>query len=90
MATLKEAERAREQSSEYLRGLGAHAVSVEEEPPAAKESSAPGRRRRAYAVVAWFEDDPPAALPAGLEVPAGSKTRVVPLRARRAERFRAE
>ncbi len=90
MATLKDAELARERSSEYLRGLGAHAVSVEEEPPATDEPDAAGKQPRAYAVVAWFEDDPPTTLPEGLEVPAGSKTRVVPLRARRAERFRPE
>jgi hypothetical protein len=34
VATLKDAERAREQTSEYLRALGAHAISVEEVPDA--------------------------------------------------------
>lgn len=34
MATLKDAERAREQTSAYLRALGAHAISVEEMPDA--------------------------------------------------------
>ncbi len=162
MATLREAEKAREQTAELLRELGAHAISVEEvlpdetdtagdgagtaapgSPSAADAASsvatagaaagstgagteipaaaAPGsqggaragdpeqtsadtpdeeevasgpprrrRRRRTFAVVAWFAGEPPAALPRGLEVKAGSRTKVVPLRARREERFRAE
>ncbi len=44
MATLKDAERAREQTSEYLRALGAHAISVEEVPDAGggEPDGAPG------------------------------------------------
>lgn len=122
MATLKDAEQAREQAGETLRGLGAHAISVEEEPPdedEAAQNAAAGAtgalegleptegleatddaalgggsrrrpRRRTFAVVAWFAEEPPADLPQALEVRAGTRKKVVPLRARRAERFRAE
>jgi hypothetical protein len=48
------------------------------------------RRRRAFAVVAWFAEEPPADLPQALEVGGGTRKKVVPLRVRRAERFRAE
>ncbi len=125
MATLKDAEQARDEAAEQLRGLGAHAISVEEEPAddpepdadrsdadrstgatgstaaagtvehleGSKDDLAGGsrrRRRRSFAVVAWFADGPPADLPQTLEVRAGTRTKVVPLRARRAEQFRAE
>ncbi len=48
MATLKDAEQAREQAAEQLRGLGAHAISVEEVPPdeAAAAPDATGAARR--------------------------------------------
>jgi len=98
MASLNDAERAREQTSELLRELGAHAISVEEEPAEAPDGGAPGggvparrhRRRRGFAVVAWFSEEPPATLPEHLEVRVGTRTKAVPLRARRSERFRAE
>ena len=48
------------------------------------------RRPRTFAVVAWFADAPPADLPHALEVRAGTRKKVVPLRARRVERFRPE
>jgi len=124
VATLNDAELAREQTAEYLRGLGAHAISVEELPPPEDERPEPAtdggaigtvgatrgagaaagvdatsrapapvrqqRRRREFVVVAWFADEPPEALPERLEVKAGTRTRTVPLQARREERFRAE
>lgn len=98
MASLTDAERAREQTSELLRELGAHAISVEEEPDGAPEGGVPGggvlarrhRRRRGFAVVAWFTGEPPATLPEHVEVRVGTRTKAVPLRARRSERFRAE
>jgi hypothetical protein len=179
MATLREAEQARDETAEALRRLGAHAISVEEETEAldaelgaiaveptaagraaqpgggavqptvagggAAESTVPGgaisssgagtdvgartgagtveqsgagpaddespadlpvgaepvadqaagdalrpQKRRSFAVVAWFEGDPPVDLPRDLEIQAGTRTKVVPLRARRTERFRAE
>lgn len=152
MATLREAERARDETAEELRRLGAHAISVEEEtealdaelgtlgaelgtsaatagtlaaeaepalgglpaevppgagpltvaePPAdlppveepvaerAGDTRRP-RRRRSFAVVAWFDGDPPVGLPRDVEIQAGTRTRIVPLRVRRAEQFRAE
>lgn len=152
MATLREAERARDETAEELRRLGAHAISVEEEtealeaeigalaaepgalaaaesgPLAAAEPALDGppaealagadlltvaepaghlpagaepvaeragdtrrpRRRRSFALVAWFDGDPPVGLPRSVEIQAGTKTKVVPLRVRRAEQFRAE
>lgn len=175
MATLREAEQARDEYAEALRQLGAHAISVEEEtealdaelgadptePPVAASAQpgggaaqfgggaaeptqdgeatlssaagtdtgpgpgagtgeqsgagpadeesradrsvgaepvadqatgdAPGPQKgRSFAVVAWFEGDPPADLPRDLEIQVGTRTKVVPLRARRTERFRAE
>ncbi len=106
MATLKEAEQAREETAEHLRRLGAHAISVEEETPGPLEAPndetmgagevgaagglpRPGRPRT-FVVVAWFADQPPADLPQTLEIRTGTRTKVVPLRSRRAERFRAE
>lgn len=47
MATLRDAERAREQAAELLRGLGAHAISVEEEVEdvaGAPPGATPGRQ----------------------------------------------
>lgn len=169
MATLREAEQARDEAAEALRQLGAHAISVEEEtealdaelgaipaePPVAGGAAQTGggaaeppqdggatsssgagtdigdgpgagtgepsgagpadeespadlpvgaapvadqsagdaprpQKRRSFAVVAWFEGDPPVGLPRDLEIQAGTRTKVVPLRARRTERFRAE
>lgn len=142
MATLREAERAREETADELLRLGAHAISVEEltetldaetgagaggagaggtgaggassaaEPgnaafaaTAAGEGARgtaggsragrepvgePGRERSSFAVVAWFADEPPADLPRELMIKVGTRTKVVPLRARRAEGFRAE
>ena len=103
MASLKDAETAREQMAESLRRLGAHAISVEEEPGEVADDELPGggaprddisgrgrRRRRRFAVVAWFAVEPPEAFPARIEVRAGTRATMVPLRARRDEPFRAE
>jgi len=103
VASLKDAERAREQTSEDLRRLGAHAISVEEEPdevadgeilhgeaPRGETSGRQRRRRRRFAVVAWFAGEPPAAFPTCVQVRAGARTTTVPLRVRRGEQFRAE
>jgi hypothetical protein len=99
VASLKDAQQAREQSAEFLRTLGAHAISVEEADPdeagerVKAKGAAPHRarpRRQAYAVVAWFEEEPPPALPDRLEVKSGKRTKDVPLKVRREERFRPE
>lgn len=98
MATLREAERAREQSSEYLRHLGAHAVSVEEAGnEATSAKSATVKLHRAgkpqsdrYAVVAWFDHDPPEPIPRHLEIRRGPRKTDVPLKVRRSERFQPE
>jgi hypothetical protein len=95
MASLKDAERAREQSADHLRRLGAHAISVEE-AEGEEESERASRRskrqsvgRKSYVVVAWFEHDP-LGLPERLEVSHEGGTKKVPLRIRREGRFRPE
>ena len=98
VATLKDAERARSDSAEQLRELGAHAISVEEEDepaeepnePQAAESPPPRPRKSQYVVVAYFDEDPPPTMPETLQVQAGKKTRDVPLKAKRSERFQIE
>jgi hypothetical protein len=80
VATLKEANLAREQHAESLRAMGAHAVMVDEEP---------GSGGRKFAVHALFEKEP-ARAPKELEVKTKGRTVKVPLVARKAERFRPE
>lgn len=66
MATLRDAERAREQTSEYLRALGAHAISVEEVPDAGDgEPAATGEPTRTGGPAATGE--PPRAPGSGTE-----------------------
>jgi phosphatidylserine/phosphatidylglycerophosphate/cardiolipin synthase-like enzyme len=87
MATLKDAERARAESAEQLRELGAHAISVEEgndDQPTEETAAKPS-----YVVVAYFDQEPPA-MPNDLEVGSGKKARKVPLKTRRSGRFTIE
>lgn len=97
MARLRDAERAREDSSEQLRQLGAHAISVEEEGEAESASGAPTSKstshapsKQSYVVVAYFENEPPSSVPEHLEVQAGKKTMTVPLKTKRSETFHIE
>jgi hypothetical protein len=97
VATLKDAERARSDSAEQLRELGAHAISVEEEESAdepneteVSDSTSARPKKSQYVVVAYFEEDPPPTMPESLQVQAGRKTRDVPLKAKRSERFQIE
>jgi hypothetical protein len=98
MATLTQAERARAQKAEFLRQLGAHAISVEpvDSLTDAEIKSAGGgsdaRRRKAagFAVIAYFEEAPKEPLPETLEVRSGNRRLQVPLALRLAPRFQLE
>jgi hypothetical protein len=80
MATERHAQLARERHSVYLRALGAHAIAVDQVRQ---------KGRRTYGVVALF-DKPPRAMPTTLRIKTGRKTVVVPLIARKAQRFKLE
>ena len=80
MATEKEANLARERHAERLRALGAHAIAVDEMTR---------RGERTFGLVAMFEDKP-RGVPKTVEVEVGKKVVAVPVRAVKAERFRAE
>ena len=81
MANEREANRAREQHSDLLRELGAHAIAVD-------EISRKGEKT--FAVVAYFEKKPAAGFPAALEIKSGKRALEVPLVARVVEKFRPE
>lgn len=80
MSSEKEANLAREQHSEFLRKLGAHAIAVDE----IKRDG-----EKTFGVIAFFEEKPGEA-PKTLEVKSGKKTMEVPLAVRVAEKFRPE
>ena len=80
MSGEKEANLARDQHSDYLRKLGAHAIAVDEVKRKGETD---------FAVVAYFEEKPDD-VPPTLEVKAGKKTLAVPLIARVQEKFRPE
>jgi hypothetical protein len=80
MASEREANRAREQHSDRLRELGAHAIAVDEIGRKGGET---------FAVIAYFEKKP-AGVPAALEIRIGKRTLAVPLVARVMERFKPE
>ena len=80
MASEKEANLAREQCSDLLRGHGAHAIAVDEVKHKGEKS---------FAVVAFFEKKPEG-IPDVLEVKSGKTTRQVPLVARVMEKFKPE
>ena len=95
MATLEDAELAREQQADDLRELGAHAISVElapeEVPPRPNLGHSRSRRphRESYAVVAWFAGEPPE-LPDAVEVTRSGRKAKVPLRVRQEPVFQPE
>lgn len=80
MASEREANLARERYSEYLRGLGAHAIAVDQ---------VKSKRAKTFAVIALFQRKPDD-VPATLEVKSGKRTVQVPLVARVAPKFKLE
>ena len=70
MASEKEANRAREQHSDFLRQLGAHSIAVDE---------IKSRGEKSFAVVAFFARKPAEPLPETLEVTSGKRKLAVPL-----------
>ena len=80
MASEKEADLAREQHSDFLVGLGAHSITIDEVKRKGEKS---------FAVVAFFDQEPDE-VPDTLTVQSGKKTLEVPLVARVTEKFKAE
>ncbi|MBC7929464.1 MAG: hypothetical protein H7Z38_02755 [Rubrivivax sp.] len=80
MSSEKEANLAREQHSEFLRKLGAHAIAVDE----IKRNG-----EKTFGVIAFCEKKP-GEVPKTLEVKSGKKTLEVPLAIRVAEKFKPE
>lgn len=73
MASEKEAHRARERHSDFLRRLGAHSIAVDE---------IKARGAKGFAVVAYFSRNPAGPIPESLEVESGGRKLAVPLVAR--------
>ena len=78
MATLKQAEKARDQFADSLAALGAHAVGIED---AGNEG---------WVVVAFLLPGSPVKLPKSLKVGTGGTTVEVPVRIEREGAFRPE
>jgi hypothetical protein len=70
MASEKEANRARDEHTEYLRRLGAHSIAVDEIKQGGEKS---------FAVVAFFSQKPTVPIPETLEVTSGRRKLAVPL-----------
>lgn len=70
MASEKEANRARDEHSDFLRRLGAHSIAVDE----IKQG-----RQKSFAVVAFFAHKPAVPIPETLEVTSGRRKLAVPL-----------
>jgi len=81
MSSEKEANLAREQHSDFLRGLGAHAIAVDEIKRAGEKT---------FAVIAYFEEQPSESVPKSLETRSGKKTVEVPLAVKVVEKFKPE
>jgi hypothetical protein len=73
VATQKEANKARETHSKFLRESGAHAILVDKVKP--------GRSEDSYAVIAFYQELPDD-LPDALEIEISGKKREVPLKAK--------
>jgi hypothetical protein len=73
MATEKEANKARAKHSDYLRGLGAHAILVDKVKRGKKET---------FGVIAFCEEKPPGPVPDELEIESGGEKKKVPLAVR--------
>lgn len=67
MASLREANLARHQHSNFLRQLGAHSIGVNEV------------KGKGFAVIAFFAKKPAKAIPQTLKIKSGNKTLDVPL-----------
>lgn len=80
MANEKEANLAREQYSDFLRNLGAHAIAVDEITRKGKKT---------FAVIAFFEKKPDE-LPNALEIKSGKRTVEIPLIGRVMEKYKPE
>lgn len=81
MASEQEANLAREQYSEFLRDLGAHAITVDE---------IKRKGEKTFGVIALVEEKPDKPVPDNLEVTKGKKTLKVPLAVRVKERYKPE
>ena len=81
MASEKEANAAREEHSDYLRQLGAHAIAVDEVRRGGEKT---------FAVIAYCEEEPSGPVPKRLEVKRGRRTAEVPLVVKKMERFKPE
>lgn len=80
MASKNDANKAREEYSELLQSLGAHAIGVDEIKK---------KDKRTFAVIAYMKKQNPD-LPGHLTVSAGNKKVMVPLVAKIADKFEAE
>jgi hypothetical protein len=81
MTSEEEANLAREQYSDFLRELGAHAITVDE---------IKRKGEKTFGVIAMVEDKPDKPVPDVLEVTKGKKTLRVPLAIRIREKFKPE
>lgn len=81
MTSEREANLARERYSEFLRGLGAHAIGVDEVRRGGEKT---------FAVIAYFEEKPAEPPPKTLEIKSGRSTVEVPLVLKVEEKFRPE
>jgi hypothetical protein len=70
MATEAEAHRAREQHSDYLRDLGAHAIAVDKIKRGGEDT---------FGVIAYYEKKPSDSVPDSLEIEHNGKKKKVPL-----------
>jgi hypothetical protein len=73
MATEKEANKAREEHSDYLTALGAHAILVDQIKRGGSKT---------FAVIAFCEREPAKPVPAELEIKSGGKKKKIPLAVR--------
>ena len=78
MATLDEAESARNQHAERLRKMGAHGIEVRE------------RKKGDFAVVAQFKTKPPQGVPESLQITHRGVVTTVPLQKEIKEEYRLE
>lgn len=70
MATLEEAHEAREQHSDYLQQVGAHAIGVD---------TIDREGAQTFAVIAYFESEPNSSIPDTLEIDHEGTRKRVPL-----------
>ncbi len=70
MATEEEAHQARQEHSDYLKDLGAHAIAVDQIKRGGKNT---------FGVIAYYEKEPTKPVPETLEIKRGGKSKKVPL-----------